>query len=203
MPRNLSSDMIAQLTAPVVRPAFFFEGLFGGVFLNLWSGIGDIFWNSSTWSGNGYLQLPSGGTETIQINSETMTIELMGVPEEIIAIIFRGNTGEKATLYFGFLDSSGAVVSDPFPHYVGLFDSAEILENSDQTSVSISYESRIADAQRVREFRYNKQSQNIFYPTDLGFDYVPKLQNWSGFWGSKTKPVKNKKKTPTRSRRPQ
>lgn len=203
MPRNLTSNVIAQLTASSVIPALFFDGIFGGSHIYLWSGVGDISWNSQTWNGNGYLQFPSGGTETIHSDSESMTLELMGVPSTLISAIFSANTGELGKLYFGFLDTSNAVIADPYLYYQGLFDHAEILEDSNQSSIAVVYESRVSDFNRVREFRYNTQSQAIFYPSDLGFQYVPKLQNWTGFWGNKTKVIKTNKKSPgSRSTRP-
>lgn len=197
MPRNLTVDMVTELGQQVIRPILLFKGEFLTNTIRLWTGIGDLTWDSSTWLGNGWLQFPQGGEESIELNPSGLTINLMGVPQAILSIVLnQGNSNSNGTLYLGLLDSSGAVIADPYKIFVGKLDTTTIAENSDSTEVMIAYESKFIDFERSKEFRYTQESQKIFYPSDKGFEYVPALQDWTGYWGGeKQKPKKKDKKS--------
>lgn len=196
MTRNLTAGFITEATANSNRPAIFFEATFISATIRLWTGIGDITWNSLTWLGNGWLGLPSGGDETEELQATGMQILLTGVPQAIISLVLQEiKQGAAGTLYLGFLDSSGAVIADPYPIFIGKADTATINEGIDSASISITYESKMIDFERSKEFRYTLESQRYFFPADTGFRYVSFLQDWTGFWGQqKNKPEKKKKR---------
>jgi len=197
MPRVLTSNMVTELGQQVIRPFLLFQGNFLTSTIRLWTGVGDLWWDSQTWLGNGWLQFPQGGEESIELNANGMSISLMGVPQAVLSIVLnQGNLNSNGTLYLGLLDSSGVVIADPYAVFVGKLDTVTIAENSDSTEVNISYESKFIDFERSKEFRYTQESQKIFYPYDKGFEYVPALQDWTGYWGGeKQKPKKNQKKS--------
>lgn len=200
MSRGLTGNFVTEATATSNRPAIFFEGAFISSTLRLWSGLGDISWSGQTWLGNGWLGLPSGADETEEVQANGWEITLSGVPLAVISLalqeIKQGATGK---LYLGFLNSSGAVISDPYLVAQGLADTATINESAETASVSLTYESKLIDLERAREFRYTHDSQRSLYPTDDGFQYVSSLQDWSGFWGAQQR--KPNKKTKRRRAR--
>jgi len=65
-------------------------------------------------------------------------------------------------------------------------DTCEIAEGGDTAVIALTAESRLLDLNRSRERRYQKQDQAIDFPGDLGFDYVPSLQQLSVVWGKAT-----------------
>jgi len=92
------------------------------------------------------------------------------------------------------LDTSGAVIADPYPVFNGLFDMAEISEDSETPQVTLKYESRLIELEKTKDFRYTTESQRLFNNTDKGFEYVDGLQDWQGFWGRAKKKLKKKKR---------
>jgi hypothetical protein len=56
-------------------------------------------------------------------------------------------------------------------------------EQAETATVSISYEGRLIDLERPRARRYTHDDQQIDFPGDRGFEYVPTLQEWNGVWG--------------------
>lgn len=194
MTRGLTAGFIAEAIASTNRPVLFYEGVFITQTLRIWSGVGDIVWNSVTWLGNGYLGLFAGGNEIQETQATGIEITLSGVPQAILSLILQEiNQGASGKLYFGFLNSAGAVIVDPYPLFSGKADSANISEGPTSATVTLAYETPLIDLERPKEFRYTKESQRVFFPTDQGFDYVSVLQDWSGFWGQqKNKPRKKK-----------
>ncbi|KKK78584.1 hypothetical protein LCGC14_2842090, partial [marine sediment metagenome] len=91
--------------------------------------------------------------------------------------------GKPATIWFGALDSNGAVVADPFLAFKGLIDTAELVEGAETGTVKVNIENEAVSLQNPREQRYTDEDQQQRYPGDKGFEYVPKLQEWNVLWG--------------------
>lgn len=190
--RGLSADFITEINAGVYRPALFFEGVFTNGTLNLWTGYGDISWNSKTWLGNGWLHV--GGAvskESDDLAANGLSIELAGVPLSVISLVLsESKQGAPGKLWLGFLNSSNGVVSSPYLMFDGKYDLAEIDERQEDPVITIAYESRLIDLERSREFRYNTETQHTVwgYTEDRGFEYLPSVRDWSGAWGKQAKP---------------
>ena len=109
--------------------------------------------------------------------------------------------GQPAKVWFGFLTSAGAVVSTPYLLFSGLFDTAEIDENDQSPEIVLRYETKLIELERGKTFRYTTDSQRIFNATDRGFEYVPTIQDWNGYWGPKAKkPTKKDKNKQTKKK---
>ena len=58
------------------------------------------------------------------------------------------------------------------------------IEDGEQTClITMTYESRLIDLLKPREFRYTHESQRLFDPTDRGFEVVTSLQDKEISWG--------------------
>src|SRR3546814_10063587 len=85
--------------------------------------------------------------------------------------------GLPAKLWLGAMDSSGSVIADPYLVFEGLTDVAEIDEGGETATISISADNRLIDLERPRTRRYTQEAQQIDDATDLGFEFVPSLQD--------------------------
>jgi len=187
MARNLTAAQIAEITAQNMRPVMFLQALFTSGYIYLWSGIGPISWNGQTWTGIGSLGTVSAIPETSDVAAVGVKLALSGIPASLItSALGEVRQGNPVIIYQGFLTPSGGVVSNPNNAWQGRMDACEIAEGGDTAVISITAESRMLDLNRSRERRYEKQDQSIDYPTDLGFDYVPSLQELSIVWGKAT-----------------
>ena len=75
------------------------------------------------------------------------------------------------------------LIADPFLAFAGRFDVPDILEAGERATITAKYESRLIDLDRVRARRYTSEDQQLDYPGDKGFDYVPSLQDAVITWG--------------------
>lgn len=195
MARNLSDNFKAAILSPTLRPALLFQGSFSNQWITLWNGMGTLSWSGFDFLGNGWLQNSSGVLESDDMVANGMDITLAGVPSEAMALVLNSaNQGADGFLYLAMLDVSGTILG-VCTLYRGKYDLAQLVESVDAPTITISYENHYIDLERPREFRYNPQSQKVWYPADKGFDFVPKLADAKIFWGSKKTDKKKTKRT--------
>lgn len=184
MSRNLTASFIQQLEAGSKTVIVLYEGEFTTGTVYLWSGIGNIEYDGNTWVGVGTLAGIESIKETNGIKANGVRVTLSGIDATLrSAVLDEVRQGNAGTIYIGFLDDTGAIVSDPAVAFDGFLDVPNILDNGKDITISIAYESRLRDLERVRELRYTNESQQIRFPGDKGFEYVASLQDWNGKWG--------------------
>lgn len=185
MSRSLSSAVIDELNSAETQPFLLFQGEFNSGTVRAWSGIGDLSWNSQTWTGTGTLLTISAVQETAETSANGITTSLSGIPAELISLaLAECSQGDAGYVYLGFIKNN-AIVSDPVLLFEGRLDIPSIEENGETATVSISYESRLIDLERPRESRYTNEDQQRAYPGDLGMEFVADLQDKNLTWGRK------------------
>jgi len=186
--RNLTAPMLAAIAAGTVRPGLLYEGEFvsGGspAFLNLWSGVGLLSWDSKTWTGGGQLMGLSPIEESRQMSAVGFTVTLSGMPSSLIATALANvRQGRPGKLWLALFDAAGAIIADPYPLQSGRLDVSLIEDAGETCTISVQYESRLVDLERARERRWTHEDQQIDHVGDLGFEYVAALQDMQITWG--------------------
>ena len=69
MSRGLSAGMLSQVAASNVNPILLFYGEFASGTVRMWSGLGDLSFDSQTWLGAGSLVQVSNVEETSEIKA--------------------------------------------------------------------------------------------------------------------------------------
>jgi hypothetical protein len=185
MTRGLSGAFLAALSEQVIRPAVFFEGLFPSGTLRLWSGLGEIVWNSVTWTGAGNLLAVSALEETSDVVASGFSVTLSGVPTEFVSLaIDNARQGMAGKVWVGLLTEAGAVIADPSLGQAGRLDVPQLTDDVETCTITISYESRLIDLQRAREYRLTDETQKLLYLGDRGLEYVTAIQGAQISWGT-------------------
>lgn len=193
MSRTLSSGVQSAIVAAEVQPVILFEAEFASGWLRIWSGFGDLSWSSETWTGAGTLFSVSSVEETADTSAKGITVTLSGIPADMISLVLSDiRQGKSGKVYLGFLNSSGAIISDPVLAFEGRLDIPALQEEAESATISISYESRLIDLQRTRESRYTNEDQQRAYPGDVAFEFVPNLQEIQINWGRSDSSGKSK-----------
>lgn len=186
MSRSLTAGMIAELQKGTVSPALFVSVEFVSGFIYAWSGTGNVTWNGHTWQGVGSMGNISAITETGELAATNLTLSLSGIPSDLIGkALDECRINKTASVWFGFLDSSGNVIADPYQSFSGRVDVPQIDEGGKTSTISITVESCMNDLQRARGSRYTQDDQQLVSPGDLGFSFVPATQNWTAKWGAR------------------
>jgi hypothetical protein len=184
MARALTSAMLAAIAGGTLRPVFFYEGEFSGGTVRLFTGHGTLVWDGETWTGDSGLLRINSIAEAGDLAAVNFSVGLAGeVTSLLAAALAQVRRGLPGKVWLGLFDDSGALIADPFLCFAGRADRPDIVPDPQNCSVSVAYESRLIDAGRRRERRYTSEDQQIDYPGDLGFDYVPSLQDTVLTWG--------------------
>lgn len=185
MTRGLSAAYVTALADPVVRVAVFFEGAFPSGTLRLWSGLGEIVWAGQTWTGAGNLLGVSALEETSDVVASGFSVTLSGVPVEYVSLcIDNARQGLAGKVWLALLTEAGAVIADPSLAQAGRLDVPQLKDDEATCTITISYESRLIDLQRPREYRITDQTQKLLYPGDRGLEYVTAIQGAQISWGA-------------------
>jgi hypothetical protein len=187
--RSLTAGMLTAISERTIRPVIFYEGEFvstgteTAAYLRLWTGIGELSWDSKTWYGGGGLIGITPIEETTDLVARGFTAALTGMDSGIIAAALSNiRQGRPGTLWLGLLDASNALIADPYRLQRGKVDIAIIEDDGQHASVSIRYESRLISLERARSRYYTTEDQAIRYPADQGFAFVPSLQDKEIEW---------------------
>lgn len=184
MARALTAAMLAAMATGSIRPLFFYEGEFSGGTTRLFTGNGSITWNGQTWTGDNGMMRISDIQEVSELNAVNFTVSLNGQVSSLISIaLAQVRRGKPGSVWLGLLDASNALIADPFLCFKGRADKPGIVPDPNQAVISVAYESRMIVATRRIERRYTSEDQKIDYPNDLGFEYVPSLQDTQFTWG--------------------
>ena len=184
MARALTAGMLAAMATGVLRPLILYEGEFSGGTVRLFSGYGTLDWNGNTFTGSGQMLNITAIQEVSGLQAINFTVSLNGELPSLIALALgQVRRGKSGSVWLGLLDDSNALIADPFLCFKGRADRPDIVPDPAHTVISVAYESRLIDASRRRERRYTSEDQQIDYPDDKGFDFVPALQDAQFTWG--------------------
>jgi hypothetical protein len=185
MSRSLTTALGNALQADRVQPVILAKINAASGDLRVWSGIGDLTYNSETYTGVGTF----GGVTEVEENTELgaagVTFSLTGVTSEMLAIALGEiQHNRPATVWLGALDlSTGALIADPYELFTGQTDVPTIEEGGETSTITLTAENKLIDLDRARTRRYTTEDQQIDDPTDLGFEFVPSLQDATVVWG--------------------
>lgn len=184
MARSLTASMITQVTAKTLAPFLAAQFQFANGDVNVWSGIGDLTFDGTTFQGVGDFGGVSEVEETEEMRAVNVTFSLSGVPSSLVSTALSDDYQNRAaTLWFGVLDSACSVVSDPYQVFRGRMDVMSIDDDGEQATIEVSCESRLADLQRTAGWTYTTEDQvALGYSDDRGFEFVPRLQDKDIVW---------------------
>lgn len=186
MARDTTASFDAELAKTVKSPVIFYEGEFQGVTVRFHSGVGSLSWNGETWTGAGDLGRISTVEESAEVKANGVTVGLNGLKSSLLSNALQNARRSKpCRMWLGFLDAAGAVVSDPYLVFRGFLDQPKLKPSAeDKAELSINYENRLVRLQKPNIRRWTHEDQRSDFPTDKGFEFVPRANEWNGKWGS-------------------
>jgi hypothetical protein len=197
MPRaGVTSQMIAALSADVVRAAFLVNVQFANETLYTWSGLGPITWNGNTYTGVGDFGSVSNIPETSNVDAQNVTLTLGGIPATYLGeVIQNSQIFNTAQVWLACFDTSMNLVPSPTLMYQGLTDVPTLTDDGRNFSVTITLENVLVDLNRAVERYYTDVDQRAYLAPilttlglpsttiDTGGQYVVGIQNQVLYWG--------------------
>lgn len=209
MARNISTKLEEAASSTVTFPIIFVEAEFDSGTTRMWSGIGDLVWDTKTWTGGGSLLNVSSIEESTEVKAIGTRVGLSGIPSELLSIALQEDyQGRTLRVYLGAFEVDYAfltqengsyilkedsdfisvftdqdIIAEPVIIFSGRMDIMTIGEAGNTSSIEVTVENRLIDFERTRERRYTSEDQKIDYPTDKGFEFVSSIQDTEIVWG--------------------
>lgn len=199
MSRAIPSALLSTLSNDSLSPFYAVELMFdsrtatdayGNPFqiapLRLWTGVGDrdivVQGSSETFTGTGQMLELSGIDEVNDLSAKTFNLSLTGLPPEAIAVALREPYQRRACrIYFG--EQS---VSEVVEIFSGKMDKMSIIDEPEDSTISLSVESNLIELERSSNWRYTDENHKTRYAGDSFFSYVQSIQDAQVSWGRKT-----------------
>lgn len=179
--------MRTAVASDVVAPFVAFYGDFPSAPVRIWSGVGTLTFGGNNYSGMGEFLSADVVQEAIDGAAAGISVTLSGIPSGVFdPVTIDHYHGRAATMYLGcFNPDTGSVLADPITLFAGSMDSDEVKDDGSTSTVTIRAEHRLADLLRKRNYRYTQESHHALRgaTTDLGFEFVPSLQESQIQWG--------------------
>ena len=185
MSRDLTAGFLSEVSNETITPALLIDLAFDGGTVRFWTGIGDLTWNSNTYTGSGDLLQITPITETDDTSSPGLQLRLSGLSSSLVSSVLSNvRLTETLIIRLALFNSSGAIISDPNVVWQGFTDVPEIMDNGTTLEIVINAESRLIELNRVKERRYTSEDQKDLYSGDKGLDFVTAIQEKEISWGS-------------------
>ena len=185
MTRGLTTAFKNETLASDLRPITLVELDFSGGAVRMWTGEGDLIWDSKTWIGTGTLLGIDAVQESTDIAAHGIQLSLSGIPSVLLSTILTEHyQGRSAVIYLAALNSSLAVVADPFILWSGRMDTMMIQDGAESATITLTAENRLIDLERQRERRYTGLDQKNFFPDDKGLEHVSNQLDRELNWGN-------------------
>jgi len=116
--------------------------------------------------------------ESAELQVANLTAQLSGVDQSVIsAVLAEDYIDRPLRIYKGFLDANMTVIASPVLIFEGRMDSPAIEENPDDGSciVSVSATNAWVDFERLSGRHTNHEEQQLFFPGDMGFEFVSEI----------------------------
>ena len=191
MARSITTAFNNAITSSVVKPIVGVELEFSDGALRMWNGYGNLTMtaggSSKTFTGAGDMLGMSEIEESDTLSMSGVTLTLSGIKSSLISTALGANyTNRKGAIYLGLFDTSNNVVADVYTLFKGNMDVLNISEGMETTVIQLKLESRLITFEKPANRMYTFEDQKIDFPNDLGFEFIPDLQDKEIIWGKKT-----------------
>ena len=191
MARSITTAFNNAITSQVVRPLLALELEFSTGTLRFWNGYGDLTMtaggSSNTFTGLGDLMGVSAVSESDQVEAIGATLSLTGIKSSLISAALSANyTNRNASIFLGLFDTNKSVIADVYTLFRGKMDIMKIDEGAESATIVLNLENRLIALDRPKERRYTHEDQQLSFSGDLGFEFIPDLQDKEIIWGKKT-----------------
>ena len=191
MARDITTAFKNAIEGSVVKPIIGIELEFSDGTLRFWNGYGNLTMtaggSSKTFNGAGDMLGVSEVEESSTLSMSGVTLTLAGIKSSILSTALGANyTNRKGAIYLGLFDTSNNVIADVYTLFKGNMDVMNIQEGADTCLITLKLESRLITFEKASNRMYTNEDQKIDFSSDIGFEFIPDLQDKEITWGKKT-----------------
>jgi hypothetical protein len=184
MSRALDPSMAAALSSGLIQPFFMAELSFKSQMQWVWTGVGNLVWNSQTFVGVGSVAKIGTIQEGTDVHAYGTTVTLSGIDPVLLGECMTDmEPGAQATLWLGLM-ANGTIIGSPYQLFSGVMDQPTVSVGTDTISITLALETKMLDLSRASNRRYTSADQRLYHPTDSAFGWVEPLNDQADVWGT-------------------
>ena len=175
MARGLSSAVKTELATGNIAPVHLIDLNFStpqyltDCSFNLTSSISG---SSRTYTASGHILNIGNSQEGSKPIKNSLNLTLSGVDQSFISIALNENIiNATVQIYRAFLNSSNAIISDPFLLFDGFIDQYSIEDDTTTANIGLNITSHWGNFEKVSGRRTSDNSQQRFFSGDKGFEF--------------------------------
>ena len=176
MARGLSSAVKTELATGNISPVLLvYIGFATPLYLTN-SGFpitSSVSGSSQTYTASGHLKAISNTTETNKPTKNSLSISLSAVDQTYVSVILNENIiGKEVKIWRGYLDSSSAIIADPFLLYYGTIDEYKISDSTNTANIVLNITSHWGNFDKQNGRTTTDNSQQRFFSGDKGMEFA-------------------------------
>ena len=176
MARGLSSSVKTELATGVIDPVLLIEiGFNTPKYLTNapFDIVSSVSGSSRTYQTNGHLRNITGVNETNKPTKNTLSLSLSGVDQTYISLALSENIiNSEVYIYRGFLDTSNALISDPFLLFFGTIDEYKITDTTETANLVLQITSHWGNFSKTSGRVTTDNAQQRFFSGDKGMEFA-------------------------------
>jgi len=183
MSRAFGAASAAAFIAPNVSVITFVMLDFASGIVRLHNSIGTYTWGGEDWVGVGSLGSVSQLEEGADVSPYGITLTVSALDADVSgAALNEDYFMRPVEIYIGALSSDDELLNTPLQMWAGHMDVMDVTAGAENDQISIKCESELAAFDRSSNLKYTTQAQQDFYPGDLFFDFLPKIEGAKIRW---------------------
>ena len=191
MARNITTAFNNALKSQVVTPIIASELEFSDGTLRFWNGYGNITMtaggSSKVFTGLGDFLGISPISESSTLQMSGVTLSMSGIKSSLISTALSAQyTNRNGAIYLGMYDTSKNVIADVYTVFKGKMDVLNISEQGNTATITLNIESRLISFDLPVDRKYTLEDQQVDFPNDVGFEFIPDLQDKEITWGKES-----------------
>jgi hypothetical protein len=183
MSRAFGAASAAAFIEPNVSILTFVMLDFASGIVRVHNGLGTYTWGGNDWIGVGSLGAVSQLEEGADVSPYGITLTLSALDAVVSgAALNEDYFMRPVEIYIGALSAEDVLLNDPLQMWGGHMDVMSVTAGAENDQVTINCESELAAFDRSSNLKYTTQSQQQFYPGDVFFNFLPKIDGAKIRW---------------------
>lgn len=183
MSRAFGAASAAAFIQPNVQIITFVMLDFASGIVRVHNGLGTYTWGGNDWIGVGSLGTVSQLEEGADVSPYGITLTLSALDAVVSgAALNEDYFMRPVEIYIGALSAEDVLLNDPLQMWGGHMDVMSVTAGAENDQITINCESELAAFDRSSNLKYTTQSQQQFYPGDVFFNFLPKIDGAKIRW---------------------
>jgi hypothetical protein len=184
MSRSLPSALLNEFNSASLKPFYAVQFFFDSGTVSFWTGLGEIYANSTEWTGGAGVLSLSNSVENTDLTANGMTFTFNGLEASFVSIALSENyRGRFCKVFIGALGSDDQPISDLYQVFLGRMDTMSVNENGETATIQITAENVLIDLERPRIRKFTNEEQLTRFPNDNSLETIAALQDREINWG--------------------